>query len=159
MKKNEKMKNLIDELGLDFHTAKNCKLPLELQEIVDQGVIFSKGILIFSTNLKTMKHTSSARFIDLTGLECFINKTSVDSYLENPSRKELLGVLISFFYATSKILRTANKPIKIIAGFQDDEFLTATLRFHLIREGEDWLVPDLESYKEDALMIDNINCI
>lgn len=153
---NNKLKEMLDKNGVHMSSIKSI-VPLELEEHIQEGVTLSNDALVFSANLKVQHDTPTDRFVDLTGYECFINEINVDGYLNNPSFKELLEVSIACVKHIENLLKDEEQKIKIICSVSNDEFLTSTIRFHIVREKEEWLSDDINSYEEEGLLVTTIN--
>lgn len=109
-------------------------------------VTVDDSVLLRSEHEKST-HIKARDFPDRTGFECFINHLHVPF---NGTRESLLG---SLGYATA--LRQA------LSSFQGREFLVitsiadgeCTVRFHQVRQNENWVSEDLERYGSEAILL------
>lgn len=149
---NKKMQTLLDKNELDLSAVK-ADIPEEFSKMIEGGLTSSNDTLLLTSSFKMQKDTPIHRFFDLTEYECFINEINVDGYLVAPSMKELLKVSVACLNEISVLLKNEGRKAKIICSVSDDEYLTSTIRFHSIREGQGWLSDDLDHYEDEGIMV------
>lgn len=99
---------------------------------------------------------------DKTGLECSINNLYIQSIIvANPykqmidSRDVLIQGIHYAYYLAEKISPTGH--FKIILSYskgnEPENIVDCSVRFHLIREGENWISENLDDYKEEAILV------
>lgn len=122
-------------------------LPKELFDIAAKGFIEEGQCFILQHMASREKNVSISNFPDLTGYECFINCLHIDDYVG----QDYLFWSLKFMDVVLNSWRAMNKEHKLRAIVSTDD-LGAVIRFHVLRENENWLSDDLESYKEEAVL-------
>lgn len=113
-----------------------------------------EGAILLKTQEKVAKSVKPDNFPDLTGYECFVNHVHIEDYLSGakPGSDALLEQGLAF----------ANKIVEELSSlFPEKQFkaiVTAnksgcSVRFHLIRRGENWLSDDLDKYVQEAILV------
>jgi hypothetical protein len=92
---------------------------------------------------------------DKTGFECAVNRIHLEDYFEKGMAREapslaLTAVRCAAFLA-NRLRRFSTDPFRIIASVDDRN---CTLRFHKVRNGESWIVDDIESYEQALFVMD-----
>lgn len=126
---------------------KDLVLPQELVLWVKKG--FYKQNDCFFLAALFNAYPNGKYFIDKTGVECFVNSFHVDDYVS----ERYLDYSCLFCNAIFNKWYSEGNSEKLNAIVSMDEF-GAVVKFHVIREGEEWLSHDLETY-EDAIFITN----
>ena len=128
----------------------NIELDNDLREIVEAGFVGDDGCYLLKKYLEIGTNVSFSDFPDKTGYECFINSVNIDDYVKD-------NYLAQGLCFVRNILSRWNE-------FQDDEVLMAILsldelgskvKFHTLREGEQWLADELDEYEEAILLVDS----
>jgi hypothetical protein len=126
--------------------------PKELKQLVHSGFIEVESCCFLKYLYHKETNVSPADFPDKTGLECFINSFHLEDYVEENWLPYALWVINQLF---EKYANLFNHNLLTAIVTQDD--LSCTLRFHLKREEESWLDEDLDSYKEEAILVIDSN--
>lgn len=131
------------------------RLTKELLHYLKGGVVERKGCVL----LKAMKSSSRNPVIrpgdDETGYECFENHIHIipkGLRVTSP-----LDLAVGYADQLALMLQASRLrgPFRIIVGYEP-KHRTSTVRFHRLRQGQVWLLEDLESYKEEAVL--TIDC-
>lgn len=131
----------------------NYKLNAVLRELLSEGFIIHKGCYFLKSLYKHQSHINESDFTDSTGYECFINSIHFDDYVDN----DVFEQALLFSNNLINEWNTQNNGIilKLILSETDFGF---NLKFHLYREGEDWINEnDIDKF-EEALIIFNSRC-
>ncbi len=153
MKSNSQMKAFIKEYQINTDQI-GC-LSKDLEAILSEGIIekddsfFLKALVSEESNIQE----ALIDHIDRTGVECFFNHLHIEDFLKKKRvlPKELLQQSFCYANKLDQVLGKSNS-FEIIISFSTDPIYDCNVRFHLLRDGEDWLLDDLESY-EDAISI------
>jgi hypothetical protein len=101
---------------------------------------------------------------DQTGFEALHSKVHLDSYFPDTTDISELarsGLDFAFFLRKGLLESKVSGPFRIIASVHEADAeltvpATCTVRFHKVRPGQSWLNDDLESYRQEALMVMDI---
>jgi len=142
-------------------------LPPKLRKIVNTGLVKAYGCIYLKAMARAQGFTKTRTksgpidfgiFQDRTGFECFVNKLHIEDYdYKNP-----VAVGVSFIREVSCLLRKyfPERKFRWIIGVQDYSDvileggyqppgeLICDVRFHTLRDGEIWLLDDLDGYNE-----------
>jgi len=146
---NASLLKTITDLEINFSTLSAVVLVDHLQELLDQGFRTSEktGCVYFAGSGYEESSKLQERLHDLSGMECFVNDVAIDVECEG---QEILIQGISFAERLARALSDFKKAsFKVILSFDGD---SCTVRFHQIRQGENWIDDDIDSY-EDGLAI------
>ena len=119
----------------------------ELCNYVSQGVVFEHGCAFLRALWAGDPSFRLDRFPDLTGAECFVNHVHLAD-LGIAASKEQLCESVALAGAIARLGRPER--LRFIISLKDAE---CVWRFHRRRRGERWLDDDLESYREEALLV------
>jgi hypothetical protein len=130
-----------------YHPGDSPALSRELEELLSGGFA-SQGHCVFLAKL--FAAGGNARrdmFPDDVGYECFVNHF----HFKGGSERDLVSMAVEFCRRAGSNWRRAGFPgeLRFIVSVRDDE---CTTRFHLVREGPQWLDGDLESYRDEAIL-------
>jgi hypothetical protein len=153
MKINQRMRTRLRQANpADF--AKGEKLSEELSQLLAQGFTYLDGAVVFSAMLNIAESVKPDNFPDLTGFECFVNHIHVEDHLDEPTPNQaaLLKQGIAFALATESQLRSTlpDKPFRVVVAAGASG---CGVRFHLARQGEEWLASNLDDYLEEAILV------
>jgi len=127
-----------------------------LQQRIDRGITRRGPVLTWRDSVGAAEGAPSF-FNDLTGWECAdssfhiedvvpVDVTTVDDAPLISDRDQRILLLHGLAFA----LGFSADPVRCIVGANDTN---ATFRFHQIRQGEDWNLPDLDSYRQEMLIV------
>lgn len=122
-------------------------LQAELAAVAELGFTRREDCIIFSG-----QHGSQSNFPDSTGYECFANHIHIDDFVSESSSGHLVEQALALAVSLNERLCkfSPNTAFRfIIAANQDG----CTLRFHVIRAGEQWETEDLALYSEEAVAV------
>lgn len=140
---NDKMVEKIKSIDL----ARLVALPEILLKIIGQGFCRKNDCIFLFYFSRKMTNASEHDFEDKTGYECFINSIHIDDYTSTD--------YFSCAYAFAMLVfqqwggEGNNGTMRAIISCDE---LGASVRFHLVRDGESWTGEDLESF-DDAIFI------
>lgn len=130
------------------------------RSLLGKGFVQRKGGLFWAARLRNKLPATDSQTPDMTGNEALINKTHIDDYVPSSHDKGLSRQLAHALLLANAVVvaleASAMKPGKLrqIIGL-DVTAKTCTHRFHILREGEIYLLEDLESYQEPLLVMDS----
>ncbi|MDH4610373.1 hypothetical protein [Pseudomonas sp. BN102] len=145
MKINERMAEVMADIGFE-----EMSIPTALVEILKEGFIIKGECVVLAALAKMCGSVSLADFPDKTGYESFVNSIHIDDYVES----EFLHRAISFSRALIDIWKVSGIDGDIRVIICGDE-LGAVIKFHFVREGEDWVSSDLELYEDAVMVVDS----
>lgn len=126
------------------------RLPSELLAIIDEGFVTAEGGCIFSRfGFRHKGNAMRSMFPDDVGYECFVNHLHIDDFTDN----NFLATGILMVEQWGALWRRSGLPgsLRVLLSNDDD---SCTVTFHLIRENQEWLNPDLDSYAQAILVMD-----
>ena len=137
----------MEEMLADINWRERVAVPAEVDEMIDAGVIEENGCVPFR-RLAEATHPGRDRFPDDTGYEAFVNHFHLDA--DTPTGAVKLGHRVA--HTVARLLRVnVDRPCRVILALDG---ASASIRFHVRREGEEWLSADLEGYAEPVLVLD-----
>jgi hypothetical protein len=129
----------------------NHQLEISLQKLLENGFKISNDCYFLDTLFNQQKHIKESDFIDKTGYECFINSIHIDDYVENDFFEQTM--LFAKYLIELWNKNNYDKSIVIIIGETDFGF---NLKFHLHREGEQWIsIKDIDRFEESLIVINS----
>jgi len=131
------------------------QLSRRLVELLDSGFTRVDRCVFLKAQEKLRGNGKLEDFPDRTGYECFVNHIHVEDYLDqsdNVSQLVRLGQGVAFAYQMKEGLSSfsANENFRLIVS--SDE-LSCSVRFHVIRNAEEWLSSDINSYEHEAILV------
>jgi hypothetical protein len=125
------------------------KLPIKLNEIIELGFIEKDGSFLSRRLLKYCTSVVRSNFEDAISYECFVNSFHMEDYVDSSH----LEYSIIF---TNKIIKKwksfRNENLNVIIALDDETFLPK-IKFHMKRNGAEWLMEsELESYIQPLLI-------
>jgi hypothetical protein len=142
----------MNDMMTRFHQPiDSLPFPSDLEEILLKGFVSREGCIFFRKFVEDKGTASSdmrKTYFDEIGYECFVNHF----HFKGGSEGELATVAAEFCRRAHAIWEKSNLSgeLRFIVSIRDHE---ATVRFHLIREGNQWLADDLNSYKNEAILV------
>ena len=154
VKKNSRMEALCDDLkskGLED----SKQLSRKLEELLDAGFSRADGCVLQTVQVHLRGNARLEDFPDRTGYECFVNHIHVEDYFDEDGSSDLLARLgqgIAFANNLKERLSafSANENFRLIVSSDES---SCSVRFHVIRDGEEWLSPDLNRYQQEAILV------
>ncbi len=156
----------------DFKSSPNEQLlPRELRNLLDSKFVEMYGCRLLDSMIpehlkpqnddaKDFPETLRAKFQDRTGLEHFVSKTHIDGFVQEEHFNYAVTFLSGVFQLFKKQF-SDNIPLRgiisISEGTLPDYIYSCCVAYHLKRDDESWLTPDiedggLENY-DDALFV------
>jgi hypothetical protein len=131
--------------------VKQGVLAPQLSNVLAQGLIHSEGCIILKSQMELVSSEVRKRFTDKTGFECFVNHIHVEDYAPG-EMCILLQQSMAFGKELERTLLKAGvtEPVQYIIAGDTDEM---NIRFHVLREGEEWLAQDIERYEEAVAVV------
>ena len=127
---------------------KSETLPPVLFAIVDSGFVSEGGAWFIASLRGRGSNASQASFSTPTEFECFVNHLHLDDF----SEQNLLGNALYCDAALRQ--RLAEKLGKdVLRSIISMDETGGVFRCHVIRTGERWNADDLDSYKEEAVLV------
>jgi hypothetical protein len=153
IKMNSMMKALYAEVEPGGITS-SANLSSELLELVEPGFMVVDDTVLLKTQEKFAKSVKLDNFPDLTGYECFVNHVHIEDYLSdaelgsNALLKQGIALANKIVEELSSLF--PGRLFKAIVGANESG---CSVRFHLIRSGENWLSDDLDKYGQEAILV------
>jgi hypothetical protein len=153
IKMNSMMKTLYDKVESSRITS-SANLSIELLGLVEPGFMMVDDIVLLKMQEKFAKSVKLDNFPDPTGYECFVNHVHIEDYLSD-SELDSNALLKQGIALANKIVEELSslfpgKPFKVIVGANESG---CSVRFHLVRSGENWLSDDLDKYGQEAILV------
>ena len=141
---NEYMKTILNRYKMKYNPLLTNPLPPRLYKYIEAGVEFRKDV-----NSYTYKCEENFELFyeDKTGNECSNNKIYVDKY---QNTEYTLRICLNFVFALAKLLEEFPDNFNIILSVNQEDFV---ISFHCVRETEQWLDEDLDSYPKEAIFV------
>ncbi len=133
--------------------AFNYTLNTALLELLSEGFISYKGCHFLKSLNKHQSHINESDFTDHIGHECFINSIHFDDYVEN----DVFEQALLFSDSLIKDWNAQNNGLVLILILSQTDF-GFNLKFHLHREGENWINENDINKFEEALVVFNSYC-
>jgi hypothetical protein len=143
MKQNERMNSIVNNAKVSREIDK------KLTALLGDGFEFINGCIFLKSLYKNQGHIKENDFIDKTGFECFINSFHVDDYVD----KDFISQGHLFLHKLFKKWNEYNgKPI--LKGILSETEYGANIKFHVVRENENWVdETNLNSFKEGIMIL------
>lgn len=146
--------------------ASKADLPDEVREILHEGLSFDGDCVLLRYYAESNPHLTVSKFQDETAFEAFVNKI----YIEASTVSEAVSIGLTAVDALVALVeRGVDRPCRVVLSIDDrnwpildadqaeDEVEippSASLRFHVRRDGEEWIDTHLENYRQPVLMRD-----
>ena len=149
MKMNGSMRQLLDSMSLSLPFV----LADESSESLPEMVTIDGSILL-ADEYERSRSVSFKDFPDRTGYECFVNHVHVEDYLDdaglgsNAILKQ--GIALANKIVEKLLPLFPDKLFKVIVAANESG---CSVRFHMIRSGENWLSDDLDKYGQEAILV------
>lgn len=142
-----------------------------LRRILRRGIVRRGQVLVWANS---RGNTDGAPWIfhDLTGWECADSSFHIEDYvsvdvsdtgvnedgvpiISEADQRTLLAHGLTLGIRFTRLVRGLNEPLGVRCIINANE-TCSTFRFHQIRPGESWNVPDLDEYKLDKMIVIDI---
>jgi hypothetical protein len=157
MRMNTKMNSVMKTLHTAVASGKltgAVNLSSELLRLIELGFTVKDGAVLLKSQEKLAMNIRQDSFPDLTGYECFVNHIHIEDYISDAERgsNALLeqGLAFANKIVDELSLLYHGKPFKVIVATNESG---CSVRFHLIRNGENWLSDDLDEYGQEAILV------
>ncbi|MEV8509038.1 hypothetical protein AB0368_29970 [Actinoplanes sp. NPDC051475] len=143
-------------------------LSVGLQRRIDCGITRRGAVLTWADSVGAAAGAPSF-FQDLTAWECADSSIHIEDFvpvdvaivvddaplISDSSQRVLLLHSLAFALQFSRLVHALDppSPVRCIVGANDTN---ATFRFHQVRQGEQWNTPDLDSYRQDKMIVVDI---
>lgn len=67
-----------------------------------------------------------------------------------------LGICLKFTFAIARLLESLSDKFNIVLSFDGDDFIVS---FYCVRDSEQWLVDNLDSYIDEAIFVITTKCV
>jgi hypothetical protein len=130
-------------------------LPGDLTAIGGAKLIRAEGCVFLDLLYKCRGNAKLDAFPDKTGYECFVNHIHLDDYSDDIAGQLKLALgLMQRIKQNFRRSEYSQLPIEFIVSVNES---SCVLRFHILREGQDYLDNDLSTYKLDAIAISSLS--
>jgi hypothetical protein len=89
-------------------------------------------------------------FPDRTGYECFVNHVHIDDYVSDASPPALAALGVAFAERLCDALTAHGGKFAVIVSSDDT---SCSVRFHRLRDGEQRVADNLESYRDEGVLV------
>jgi hypothetical protein len=156
LRTNNLMRMLFGHHGLDYEGTTAAVPEALMRELAStyeeiDGVVIPKGWA------NSFQKTND----DETGIECIASKIHIDAFLpRNTPLVDMVDVAMAYAHELAERLNSSSLggAFRVIIGASpmDEESVrnTCVVRFHRIRQGQQWLNEDLEGYKSPIMTLD-----
>jgi len=146
---NTAMRRLREKIG-----GRTAAVPPDVESILDEGLVEADGCL-FLAYFARRDHSPRSKSEDEIGFEAFINQFFIEAAtVENAA---LLGLASLEMLVTVLQQHPLARPCTAILGVdvgKESGVPSASLRFHVRRDGAAWLSDDLDGYEEPVLAVE-----
>jgi hypothetical protein len=119
----------------------------------DVHIVKAGGCFLFR-GFVDKPHLSPKDFKDQTGLECSANRLRMESMLDTRLTRSCPLLLLTAGLLTARAVSAALARhaglFNIILSYDGE---SCTVRFHKLRAGQRWLLPDLEEYVDEGVLV------
>ncbi len=142
MRMNQNMTSLLAQMEVN-----PSQVDIELPEARPE-LICAEDSVFLKEEFARSRHHSIEDFADLTALESFANHVHLPFRNDRQSLAEAIAYSACLRQSLGEL--SSEKKFAIILCISDRR---CTVRFHQIRTSESWLADDLDSYREEAVMV------
>jgi hypothetical protein len=136
-----------------------------LQRRLDRGLTRRGPVLVWADSDGAAEAEAQSASTDLTTWECTDSSFHIEDFvpvrvtavhnvprISADDQRLLLWHGLAFAWQFSRLVHELDPPgpVRCIVGANDTN---ATFRFHQIRPGEHWNAPDLDSYRQDKMIV------
>jgi hypothetical protein len=135
-------------LGNLAEIARGVKLPNPQTSLLDAGFKVRDGCYFLASLMPAATDDLGAQFPDKTSQECFINSIHTYDHCESGE----LSVALAFIAALLKEWSRTDfkKTLRVVLSYRPDD---TVVKWHVVRDGENWLSEDLDDFEESILEI------
>ena len=119
-----------------------------LNEIAEGGFVESDGYLFLKKCRGMETNVTVENFPDKSGYESFVNSIHIDDHVDDCWLEYGFSLIRGIFDQYQKLGH--GKPLACITPMDDQSL---TLKFHILRHGEQILAEDLERYEEAVMCV------
>ena len=126
----------------------------QLKEVLAPGFVERSGCVILETAALSATSENRAASHDEMGFEGFLNHVHISDFVEDEHRT-VVGQGLAFVSELEAMLEAQypDREFEVILTVGDD----TAVRFHQRRPDQMWLLPDLESYAEEAVLVSHVD--
>ena len=139
---NDKMFSLYKGLELS-----KKKIATNLLHLSNGGFIENNGCYFLKKLYNINRHLKESNFPDKTGFECFVNSIHIDDYTND----DFLAQAI--FFLNEIFINWSQDGDKILKGIIGQTEYGANIKFHVVRDGENWIDEKKIDEFKDGLII------
>lgn len=145
---NKNMETILSRLKVECNNPTMYSLSPNLSQYIKTGIELRKEV-----NCYTYKSTRNFELFyeDRTGNEYTNNKLYVAN---SRNTKETLKESVAFCFAIANILASFPDKFNVVLSISGEEFIVS---FYCVRDSEQWLAEDLDSYLDEAIIVITIN--
>jgi hypothetical protein len=147
-KANSRMQELMQALD-----RRSEALPASLLDLMRGGFLEAKTCVFRASLYRHRGNATLTSFPDETGYECFVNHIQIDEHVPQDAWLRVGLLFVDRLIQTWRASARASMPIQAILSIGEwSDYPSHTVRFHVVRHGQDWLTADLESYEHEAVL-------
>lgn len=142
------METVLNRFKVGVDDPAKYSLSANLYQYIQTGIELRKEV-----NCYTYKSTKDFELFyeDRTGNEYTNNKLFVAN---SQNTKDTLKESVAFCFAIANILASFPDKFNVVLSISGEEFIVS---FYCVRDSEQWLAEDLDSYLDEAIFVITIN--
>jgi hypothetical protein len=137
------------------HVINSTQPDQNLLGLVEQGFSGLNGCILLTSQIQSASSISLNDIPDCTGYECFVNHIHIGNVLDDSQIKPTIlleqGLALAYELQKRLVQFSPSARFKIIVSFDNED---CSVRFHKVRNGEDWLAPNIDKYEEGILILE-----
>jgi hypothetical protein len=131
--------------------ARNATLPAALGDVLSDGFVEKEGCYFLAELYAKRGNATRGMFADATGYEAYVNHLHIDDFTDDADPLSLCLSYLERLERYWKNSRFSEVSICVIVSY-DHEGESCTVRFHALRNGENWIGPILDNPHEAVLV-------
>jgi hypothetical protein len=130
-------------------------VPAEVRAALEDGVVEVGPYLFLRSEARRLDGTPDPN-PDATGVEVFHNHVHPDEAGWDAIACAEAGMTALGLLRGKLIAYKRSGPVQVVLSVGFHEYPSSSLRFYRRRPGERWIVDDLETYKSEAILVEDI---
>jgi hypothetical protein len=130
-------------------------IPTNVKTILEKGVVELGPYLLLRSEVERLDGLPEPN-PDATGVEAFLNHV----HPHQPDWDAVAcaeGAMTALDVLRRRLLEYANSgPVRLVLTVGFHEFPSSSLRFYRRRDGETWILDDLEAYETEAILVEDL---
>jgi len=124
------------------------ELDISLLSLLNEGFTYKNGCWVLKALCKKA-YAKPTDFIDETGYECFVNSFHIDDYVSSNYIEEAFIFIRDLFKIWNKAANNC-----VLKGFITQTDYGANVKFHVVRDGENWINEgEIDNFEEAICVV------